>query len=306
MIPLDHSIMSELGKSAFILTSGETNGMPVILICEIGNLQTCPNFRRRKGGDPPMAQFTKGDDPVGRDDFDAVVAVLQGESRWQRFIVENIEMAQLGPADAKELKFKDGTFKIDKGSVNPDGTNDFKVDTRSLGLDDLPSDAAGVTDKLHSKIIMKEWDGARRSYLLAVLHECVHLISDPASGGTRYSTAHSHLGGGLLEGLVEAITEDILVDQKIPLPRDPGMIGHPQRVPIVRELMAQSDSSLWGWLLFRGNPRVVNDFIKSYSLAGWTRIKNMAVLNMTERAINEIRRLSKSPFASNLRTCGKY
>jgi hypothetical protein len=188
----------------------------------------------------------------------------------------------------------------------PDGTNDFKVDTRSLGLDDLPPDAAGVTDKMHSKIIMKEWGDSRSSYLLAVLHECVHLISDPASGGTRSSTAHSYLGGGLLEGLVEVITEDILADQGIPLPRDPGMMGHPQRVPIVRELMEQSDPSLWGWLLFRGNPRVVNDFIKVYSLAGWTRIKNMAILNMTERAINEIRRLSKSPFASNLRTCSKH
>jgi hypothetical protein len=192
-----------------------------------------------------MARFTKGDDPVYRDDFGAVIAVLQGQSRWQRFIVENVEMAQLAPADANELKFKDGAFKIDKGTTNPDGTNDFKTDTRSLGLGDIPSDAAGVTDKIHSRIIMKEWGASRDSYLLAVLHECVHLISDPATGGTKYSTAHSYLGSGLLEGLVEAITEDILADQRIPLPRDPGMLGHPQRVPIARELMAQSDPSLW-------------------------------------------------------------
>ena len=125
----------------------------------------------------------------------------------------------------------------------------------------------------------------------------------PAEGGTKYSTAHSYLGEGLLEGLVEAVAEDILSDQKIPLPRDPGMLGHSSRVPIVRELMSQSDPSLWGWLLFHGNPRIVHQFLEAYSFRRWERIKNLAILNMTAQAIREIQELSKKPLSSLLRTC---
>ncbi len=244
-----------------------------------------------------MARFKKGDDPVFENDFSDVIEVLKGKSRWQRFTTVNVDIAK------RVSGFKDSTLKIDRGTTNSDGTNDFNMDTRALGLSGIPTDAAGVTDKVHNRIVMKEWNVTRGSYLLAVLHECVHLVSDPAGGGSNHSTAATYLDSGLLEGLVEVVAEDILCDQRIPLPTDPGLLGHTGRVPIVRELIAQSDSSLWGWLLFHGNSKIVQEFCQAYSTRRWDRIKHLATLNMTKQALQEIQELSKRPLSSLLRTC---
>jgi hypothetical protein len=232
-------------------------------------------------------KFTKGDDPVFRDDFDAVIDVLKGPSRWKRFICPNVIIAQNSGKDEPSGKFKDLTFRIDS-------SEDLERDAHARGYH-LPKDAAAFTAKTEGKIFMLDWQGTHATYLLAALHECVHLVSDPASQGTKVSTASHYLSPGLLEGLVEAVAEDILSSQNIPLPRNDK--GHVYRLAIVRELMCVSfdrgrkrairspqDLDLWGYLLFQGNPRIIDQMPSIYSYKGWEDIKNLAWSDGPENA----------------------
>jgi hypothetical protein len=117
----------------------------------------------------------------------------------------------------------------------------------------------------------------------------VHLVSDPVSQCAQASTAHHFLKNGLLEGLVEVVTEDILAAQNLALPSDEWR-GHQQRLPIVRELLRTAGMPLLAGLLFQGFSAGFNEKMTSiYGSDNWEAIRNMATLNMTDRALDRMR-----------------
>jgi hypothetical protein len=226
-----------------------------------------------------VGRFRSGADDVFESNFKDVLDVLGGPSPWQHYIKFNLMVAQ---NIAPDSVFKDSTFRVES-------KEDFESDTKKLG--DLGG-GIGVTDKKTGSIFLEEWGtDPHHTFLLAALHECVHLVSDPASQGAKWSTAHQHLKGGLLEGFVEAVTEDILTAQNISLP-EVGMRGHQERLTIVRALMDSKnpqDVQLWGRLLFQGNwPPFVDRMTCIFSPKDWEAIKNLAVLRRTKQALDRI------------------
>lgn len=209
-----------------------------------------------------MASFSSGSDRVQEYEFKEVLAVLEGPSPWREYISANLAIAR--------SKISSSTFRI----VSSDKFDEVLT---SLNTDDPK--AVGVTNKQTGEITMKEWGpNSGRSYLLAVLHECVHLVSDPAAQGKPHSTAYGQLGGGLLEGMVECVAEDILTAQKLPLPSaNSGMLGYADGASgIAREFLTNFSVPFFARVLFQGNGDqllAVMNFI--YSSAGWARVKGL-------------------------------
>jgi hypothetical protein len=209
-------------------------------------------------------KYSSAGDAVYTDDFDDVLAVLSGPSPWRAFIEPNL----------KQMR-----SKLSRASFQVVGEKDYQAVLDRLKITGNARSIPGVTDKYHQTITMLEYKGQNsgQSYLGASLHECVHLVSHPVDANTSdHSTAIQFLGVGLLEGLVECVTEDILVGQNIPLVKDTKKRGHQERERIVRA-MFQDVTADWGNLLFQGQQQpFVSTMEQTYSPTGWQHLKNIA------------------------------
>jgi hypothetical protein len=214
-----------------------------------------------------MGGFKKGSDPVHQSDLSDVLKVLTGPSPWKEYIEPNLKVA-----------------KAAKHSFTVLPVNKFREQT-GHGLS-----TPGVTFKRNGAIIMQEWGRPETSYLSAVLHECVHWVSDPAKQGAEHSTAWDAMGEGILEGLVECVTEDILKEQNIELPANENQRGHQKRVPVVRELLKTTSVPFFARALFRGELTQwcqLMEFV--YSPIGLKHIRNFTGANATQMALNAIK-----------------
>jgi SAM-dependent methyltransferase len=227
-----------------------------------------------------LSGFRSAEDRVYEDDFEAVLTVLAGPSPWQEYIRENLRVARQNlPRRA---------FRV----VN---SEEFVRTMRALGEDGDMAHIPGVTDKRAGIITMQEFFGknSHQTFLGAALHEAVHLVSHPAGRSrTQHSTAWGILGEGLLEGLVECVTRDILSTQGIALAQ-PGLLGHQQRVPVARELLRRLSVPLLARVLFGGDfQQFLMVMNHTYSPAGWTEIKMLTTSNNPARAIQRMNELS--------------
>ena len=239
-----------------------------------------------------LSGFSSAEDRVYEDDFETVLTVLAGASPWQEYIRENLRVAR------QNLPRR--PFRIV-------GSKEFIQTMRALGESGDMAHIPGVTDKRTGVITMQEFFGINShvTFLGAALHEAVHLVSHPAGRGrAQHSTAWGILGEGLLEGLVECITRDILFAQKIALAR-PHMRGHEQRVPVARELLRSLGVPLLGRVLFGGDfQQFLMIMNYTYSPAGWTEIKMLTTSNNPTRAIqrmNELRAVEEQRHIEDLK-----
>jgi hypothetical protein len=227
-----------------------------------------------------VAYFNSGSDQVEEYEYKKVLEILEGPSPWHDYIRPNLDLVRQTVAS--------GNFHI---------VSSGKFDQVMKALGGEVPGAIGVTNKQTGEITMKEWGlNSGRSYLLAVLHECVHLVSHPPEQGKPHSTAWGHLGGGLLEGMVECVTEDILKAQKLALPsEDSGMIGYQGGATgIAREILNNFSVPFFARVLFKGNGeqlKAMMDFL--YSPVGWVRIKNLITIKRFDGARMEMTRLRK-------------
>jgi hypothetical protein len=198
--------------------------------------------------------------------------VLARRSPWQSYILPNLKIA----------KSSRWSFTILPISQFVERTGQSR-------------NVPGWTDKQTGEIIMQDWSGSDSpshtpwTYLSAVLHELVHLVSHPPNQGAPHSTAMQYLGTGLLEGLVEVVTEDILTAQHIALARG-RMRGHQERVPIVRNLMETTGIPFFARVLFEGDGCQLTPVMEfTYSRAGWNGIRAQATNYQTRMALDLIR-----------------
>jgi len=215
--------------------------------------------------------MASGGDPVHESDFSDVLDVLAGRSPWRDYLRKNLDVAR----------------KARKGSFRVVDVNKFHSETG------YGTQTPGVTNKRSGDIVMQQWGRPQYTYLLAALHECVHWVSAPAEQGATngLSTAHGVMGDGLLEGLVEVITEDILGEQKIGLPKA-DLRGHQERVPIVRRLMETTSVDFFARPLFLGElTQFVQVMNSAYSPEGFGRIRGFATANLKKEALETITNL---------------
>jgi len=213
--------------------------------------------------------YSSGGDPVHESDFSDVLEVLARKSPWKEYIDKNLEAAK---------KAKKGSFRVLDGDKFHDATG-------------YGTQTPGVTNKKTGDIVMQQWGRPQTTYLLAALHESVHWVSHPAEqgAGDGYSTAHGALGVGLLEGLVEVVTEDILQAKPVIALPSSKMLGHQERVPIVRRLMETTSVPFFARPLFLGE---VANFIEvmnaTYTQQGFGKIRAFANASLTKEALDAI------------------
>jgi hypothetical protein len=218
--------------------------------------------------------FTSAEDRVDNDSFEAILTVLGGDSPWRDYVRPACAEARKNiPKDVFQVLPQAEYIKA-LAQIDPKAT---------------ASDTPGVTNKKDGYIRMEGYFGTRsREAMLGLsLHEVVHLVSHrPGRAGQQHSTAIGVLGEGLLEGLVELVTCNILTAQKIQL-ADPKRRGHQKRVPVVVELMKGYGVGV-GWLgpvLFRGDYQAFHRLMDAaFTMAGWMEIQRLTTSNNPDGA----------------------
>ena len=245
--------------------------------------------------------FSSAEDRVDTDSFEAILAVLGGDSHWREYI---------RPACAEARKnIPERAFQV----LPPD---DYKKELAKIDPKATAADTPGVTNKREGYIRMEGYFGtkSREAMLGFCLHETVHLVSHrPGRGGQLHSTAIGPLGEGLLEGLVELVTTDILITQKIKL-ADPKRRGHEKRVPVVEELMGTYGIGipLLGPVLFRGDFERFHRIMEAaFTTAGWMEVQRLTTSNNpagAKKRMQELRaveeRVHPGAFQTRLKQAG--
>jgi hypothetical protein len=139
-------------------------------------------------------------------------------------------------------------------------------------------DTLGITDKVTGKITMLDISSNNSEFAAmgAALHELVHLVSDPAAQGKKI-TIFEALGEGLMEGLTQVVTEDILAKQRIG-PWTEHKYG--PRATIVRSLMAlfKDGVAMFGKALFLGRGSELSALPQRFGVKGFEEIKTAATM----------------------------
>jgi hypothetical protein len=239
-----------------------------------------------------LSAVRSAEERIYEDDFEKVLSVLTSPSRWQQYTQKNLRLAR--------QNLPSRPFRIVS-------SKDFAQTMIALGEQGDLGHIAGVSDKRAGIITMQEFFGinSRATYLGAALHEAVHLVSHPPGRGrVPRSTAFGALGGGLLEGLVECITREILTANKIALP-GPDKRGHLQRVPVAVAMLQQLGVPPVAGLLFDGDFRQFLPLVHSlFSVTGWQEIQSLTTANNPRRAIqrmNELRAVQEQTRLHELR-----
>ena len=195
-------------------------------------------------------------------DFIAVRQVLEGSSRWQKYIGPNVEPAI--------KKYGHNTFSI----VSAENFKQMKGT--------LDSETMAYTDKVKAQMWFVEINkGEAETLVVSALHELVHLVSHPPLQGNRI-TAWGFLNDGLGEGLTQVVTEDIFEAQGIKKYFKPV---YGERVAVVRKLIDRFDVGPFGDALFGGAVKSLQPLLDAYGSEGMKQIKSFATANNSKKAI---------------------
>ncbi len=219
--------------------------------------------------------FQSAEEPVFEGGFNSVLKVLAGPSPWQQYILPNLAIAR------KNLPAK--PFSI----VSLREYSDLLTNRGITGSDrNIP----GFTDKQTGAITMQEWGpNTKSTFLGAALHEAVHLVSHPPQQRSVNSTAFGILGQGLHEGMVECVTLDILLAQRIALAK-PSMRGHQQRLQVAVALLRTLSIPLMARVLFGGDRSQFEAVVHhTYSVNGWHEIKTHTTNNDPKLALERMK-----------------
>lgn len=223
-------------------------------------------------------KFSSAEDRVDSDAFDDIKAVLTGESPWKGW---------LRPATEAAMKVvPNRVFEV----LPPE---EYKKVLATLEPKANPNDTPGVTNKKAGRIHMSGYFGtkSREAMLGHSLHEAVHLVSHQSGVSTQpHSSAIGVLGEGLLEGVVELITTEILNAQGIALAAAKRR-GHQERVQVVEEWMRSYEVTreMLAPPLFRGNSEQLYRLTEAaFTAAGWLEIKRLATDNNPGAAIRRM------------------
>jgi hypothetical protein len=226
-----------------------------------------------------LSETRTAEQRIREDDFETVLTVLAGVSPWQRYIRESLR--------ATRQNLPRRPFRVVS-------RKEFEHTMSALGHEGDLGHIPGVTDKRTGIITMQEFFGinSHATYLGAALHEAVHLVSHPPGrAGRQHSTAWGILGEGLLEGLVECVTIDILNAQRIALPRL-TMRGHLQRLPVAIALLRRLGVPVLARVLLEGDFRqFLLQMHNTYSVRGWQEIQSLTTANDPQRAIQRMHEL---------------
>ena len=226
------------------------------------------------------ASFTAERD-ITENDTAFILGILGGPSPWQTYLQSNLA-AHRRDLPAKPIRV------CDEG--------EFAGGYRRVYGQPAPADAQGFVDRRNAMMILKEFPQRNfgKSKVGIALHEAVHLFSHPPGRSNHVrATVFALLEHGLLEGLTQMVTDDILSTQCISPLRDRWQ-PYKKLTPIARRFMQALSPRIVADAYFLGRVNPLIDLIRiKWTTPSFVRLRELANREDTPAALQLIDTLNR-------------
>ena len=226
--------------------------------------------------------FDSAERDITESDAAHILTTLGGPSPWQPYLQRNLAAYQ------KTLPAK---------PIRICNASEFVRGYSRIFGESPPVDAQGFVDRRNGMMVLKEFPSGNRGKTKVglALHEAVHLFSHPPGKSNQLrATSYGMLDRGLIEGITQVVTEDILAKQGISPMRERWQ-AYQSLTPIARKFM-NSFSPMVAQAYFNGTLRPLIDVIQAtWTVRGLQRVIALANQKQTIPALNLIGALNQAP-----------
>ena len=157
-----------------------------------------------------------------------------------------------------------------------------------------PAHAQGFVDRRNATIFLREFPTRNFNQTKAglALHEAVHLFSHPPGRSNQLrATVYGLLEEGLLEGLTQIVTDDILAAQCIsPLRAD--WQAYKEYIPVTRRFIQVFTPAVVADAFFNGSVTpLINAITRRWSVDAFRRVRQLTNQKQTQQALQAIEAL---------------
>jgi hypothetical protein len=239
----------------------------------MGESRSACNFQ------PP---FSSAERNITEKDAPVIFSLLTGPSPWRSYLQRNLA------AHKKDLPARPMRIVTE---------GEFAKSYRGVFRQPPPANAQGFVDRRNALIFLREFPARNFNQTKAglALHEAVHLFSHPpGKSNVLRATVYSLLGEGLLEGLTQVITEDILAAQCIsPLRSD--WQAYKEYIPVARRFIEVFTPAVVGDAYFNGTVTpLINAITRRWTADGLARVRRLTNQAQTEQALQTIEALEQA------------
>ncbi len=226
--------------------------------------------------------FSSAERNVTEKDAPQIFTILGGPSPWQAYLQRNLA-ARKQDLPAKPMRIvTDGEFARRYSAI----------------FGRRPStDAQGFVDRANATMYLREFPTRNFSQTIVglALHEAVHLFSHPpGKSNLLRATAYGLLEEGLIEGLTQALTEDIQAAQCIS-PLRAKWQPYRECVPLARALLYIFTPSVVADAYFNGAMTPLIDAItRRWTAEAFGRVRQLANQKKTQQALDAIQGLERA------------
>jgi hypothetical protein len=226
--------------------------------------------------------FDSAERDITESDAGHILTILGGPSPWQQYLQPNLA-AYRKTLPAKPLRICDASEFV-------------RGYSRIFG-ESPPVNAQGFVDRRNGIMVLKEFPSGNRGKTKVglALHEAVHLFSHPPGKSNQLrATSYGMLDRGLIEGITQVVTEDILAQQGISPLRERWQV-YESLTPIARRFM-NSFSPMVAEAYFNGRLRpLINAIQGRWTVRGLQRVIALANQQQTIPALDLIGALNQAP-----------
>jgi hypothetical protein len=209
-----------------------------------------------------------------------ILTILGGRSPWQQYLQRNLA-AFRATLPAKPMRICDA--------------GEFARAYSRIFRESSPVDAQGFVDRRNGLMILKEFPlrNFGKTKVGLALHEAVHLFSHPPGrSNSLRATSYGLLNEGLIEGITQMVTDDILAEQEISPMRERWQ-AYQLLTPIAREFV-RSFSPLVGEAYFNGAVVPLFNAIQArWTMPGFQRVVDLANRKQEKPALQLIAELNR-------------
>lgn len=229
--------------------------------------EACPSF---------LTSFSSAERDITDKDAAPILTILGGPSPWQQFLQQNLATHRR-TLPAKPIRICD--------------EREFASSYRRVHQEAPSADTQGFVDRRNGMMILKEFPigNIGKSKVGIAVHEAVHLFSHPPGKSNRIrATAFSLLGPGLLEGITQMVTDDILRTQCISAMRSQWQ-PYKEVTAIARRFLASFSQPVVGNAYFQGDINQLLNLIQIKWTERWyVRLRDLADRKQMKAALSMI------------------
>lgn len=226
--------------------------------------------------------FSSAERNITEKDASIIFRILGGPSPWQHYLQRNMT------AHMKDLPGRPMQIVTD---------GEFIKTYKGIFREAPPANAQGFVDRRNATIYLREFPAKNFNQTKAglALHEAVHLFSHPpGKSNALRATTYALLETGLLEGLTQIITEDILAAQCI-RPLRAEWQAYQEFIPVARRFIDVFTSAVVADAYFNGvvNP-LINSITRRWTVAEFVKVRRLTNQKKTQQALEAIKTLEQS------------